>query len=94
MLAPPGVLAPPPRGNPGSATVDTDCDRDGDVDSMCKWAVTYRIHAVSITITVKVYHCADGDRPFDGKIGFGSHFVHKCKFDSDGDEDGICKQTF
>ena len=58
----------------------------------------YRIHAVSvtitITITVKVYHCANGDGPFDGQIGFGIHSVHQCKFDCDGDEDGMCKQTF
>ena len=43
---------------------------------------------MSVTVIVKVYHCANGDGPIDGQIGFGIHSVHQCKFDGDGDEDG------
>ena len=42
------------------------------------------------TITVKVYHCVNGDSPFDGQIIFGTNSVHPCKFYGD----GMCKQTF
>ena len=42
------------------------------------------------TVTVEVYHCANGDRPFDGQIGFRTHSVRRCKFD--GNE--MCKRTF
>ena len=42
---------------------------------------------VAVTVTVKVYCCANGDGP----IGFGTHSVHQCKFD--GDADGTCKRT-
>ena len=41
--------------------------------------------------------CACGDRLFDGQIGFGTHYIHQCKFDGDcdgdGDGDGMCKWT-
>ena len=50
---------------------------------------------VPITITIKFYHCADGDRMFDRQIGFQTHSVRQCKFDSDcegdGDRKGACK---
>ena len=52
---------------------------------------------VWITDPVKVYHCTNGDRPFDRQIGFGTHFVRKSKFDGycngDNDGDGLCKWT-
>ena len=52
---------------------------------------------MSVTVTVKVYHCTDGDGPFDGQIGFRTHSIHQCKFDSDCDRDGYrdgaCKGT-
>ena len=57
--------------------------------------------------SVKVYHCVNGNRPFDGQNLFGTivtcqidrHYVHKCqcKFDREGDGygegegDGTCK---
>ena len=31
---------------------------------------------MSVKVTVKVYHCANGDGPFDGHIGFGIHSVN------------------
>ena len=52
-----------------------------------------------VSVTVKVDHCADGDGPFDGQIGVGTHSVRQCKFDVDGDCDGdgdrdcMCKCT-
>ena len=30
-------------------------------------------------VTVKVYHCANSDRPFDNDSGFGTHSVRQCK---------------
>ena len=52
---------------------------------------------VSVTITIKVHHCVNGDGLFDGEIGFGTRSVHWCKFDGDCDEDGdgdsTCKET-
>ena len=42
-------------------------------------------HTISVTMsvkaTVRVYHCANGDGPFDRHIGSGPHSVHQCKFD-------------
>ena len=53
---------------------------------------------VSLKVTVKVYHCANGDEPFDGQIRFRAYSVHQCKFDNDcygdGDGDGTCRRTF
>ena len=53
--------------------------------------------ARTVTVAVKVYHCANGDRRFDGQIGFRTHSVRQCKFegdcDRDGDGDSMCKQT-
>ena len=53
---------------------------------------------MSVKVTIKVYHFASGDVPFDRQIGFGTHSVHQCKFDGDcdgdGDGGGMCKQTF
>ena len=37
---------------------------------------------VSITFTIKVYHCANGDGLF------GTHSVRQCKFDNDCEGDG------
>ena len=34
------------------------------------------------------FDCVNGDRFFDGQIWFETHFVHQCKFDSEGNEDG------
>ena len=52
---------------------------------------------VSITITIKVYHCANSDGLFDQQIGFGTHSVCQCKVDDgcdgDGDGNGTCKWT-
>ena len=33
-----------------------------------------------------------GDGPFDGKIGSGPYSVRQCKFNGDGDGDGMCKR--
>ena len=48
------------------------------------------------TVTVKVYHCANDEGPFDRQIGFRTHSVCQCKFDGDcdGDGNGTCKRTF
>ena len=43
---------------------------------------------VSVTVPVTVLHCVNGDGPFDGQIGFGTHSVRQCKFDGD----GTCKR--
>ena len=52
---------------------------------------------VSITDTVKVYHCAKGNRPLERQIEFGTHYVRKSKLDGycngDRDGDGMCKWT-
>ena len=48
---------------------------------------------MTFTITIKVYHCANGDR----QIEFGIHSFHQCKYDGDvdgdGNGDGTCKRT-
>ena len=53
--------------------------------------------SASVTVTIQVYHCAIGNGLFDGQIGFGTHYVSQCTFDSDFDEDGVgdgtCKWT-
>ena len=49
---------------------------------------------VSVKVTVKVYHCANGDEPIDGQIGFGTYSILQCKFDDDCYGDGTCKRTF
>ena len=49
---------------------------------------------LSVIVMIKVYHCANGNEPFDGQIGFGTYSVIQCKFDGDGDGEGICKWTF
>ena len=43
------------------------------------------------SVTVKAYHSTNGDKPFDGQIGFGTHSVRQYKFDGDGG--GTCKWT-
>ena len=43
------------------------------------------------TVSVKFYHCVNGDISFDRQNGFGTHSVHQCKFESD--RDGTCKRT-
>ena len=52
---------------------------------------------MSVTVPVEVYHCANGDGPFDGQIGFRAHYVRQCKFhddcDRDGNGDGTRKRT-
>ena len=35
----------------------------------------------SVTVTIKVYNCANDDGLFDGQIGFRIDSVHQCKFD-------------
>ena len=51
-----------------------------------------------VSVTVKVYHCGNGDGLFDEQIGFGTHSVRQCKFDGDcdgdGDGGGTCKWTW
>ena len=58
----------------------------------------YSLCARVVKVTVKVYHCANGDGPFDEQIAFGSYSVHQFKFDEDcygdGNGDGTCKRTF
>ena len=49
--------------------------------------------SVSVTITVKVYHCTIGDGLFDGQVGLGTHSVSKGKFDDDCNGDGTYKRT-
>ena len=44
---------------------------------------------VSVKVTLKVYHCVNGD----GQIGFGILYVRQCKFDGDCDRNGMCKQA-
>ena len=44
--------------------------------------------SVPMSVTAKVYHCADDDGPFDGQIEFGTHSVRQRKFDGDEDDDG------
>ena len=53
-------------------------------------------------MSVKVYHCVNGDGPIDGKNGFCTHFAHQmvCLHshnvnftDGNGDGDGKCKQS-
>ena len=46
-----------------------------------------RAVSVPTAITVNVYHCANGDGPFDRENGFGTHSVCQCKFDGDCDGD-------
>ena len=41
-----------------------------------------------VTVTIKVYHSANGDVLFDTQIELGTHFVHQCKFDGDCNRDG------
>ena len=41
-----------------------------------------------VSVTIKVYHCVNGDGLFDRQIGFRTHSVHQCKFDRDYDGDG------
>ena len=38
--------------------------------------------------------CVNGNRPFDGQIGFGTHSVRQCKVDGDGADDDTCKRNF
>ena len=42
-----------------------------------------RLPAVSDTGTVKVYHCANGDRPLDRQVRFRTHSVCQCTFDGE-----------
>ena len=60
--------------------------------------------SVSLTVSVKVYHCVNGNRLFDGQIEFRTHsdrqtdchYVHNVNLtDGDGDSegDGTCKQA-
>ena len=35
---------------------------------------------VPVSVTVKVYHCVNGDGPFDGEIEFRTHYLSQCKF--------------
>ena len=52
---------------------------------------------VSAKVTVKVYHCANGDGSFDGQIELRTYSLHQCKFDGvcdgDGDGDGTVSHT-
>ena len=34
-----------------------------------------RTVSVPMSVTVEVYRCTNGDGPFDGQIGFGTHSV-------------------
>ena len=52
-----------------------------------------RAVSVPMAITANVYHCANGDGPFDRQIWFGAHSVCQCKFDGDCEGDGTCKPT-
>ena len=45
-----------------------------------------RLHVLSIA-TVKVYHCAKRDGPFDGQNGSWTHSVRQCKFNNNSDGD-------
>ena len=45
----------------------------------------------TVSVTIKFYHCANGDGLFDRRNGSGTHSVHQCNFYGDGD--GTCKRT-
>ena len=48
-----------------------------------------RTVSVSVSVSLKVYHCVNGDGPFDGQNGFCTHPLAWCKPDGD----GTCKQA-
>ena len=43
----------------------------------------------TVSVTIKFYHCANGDGLFDRRNGSGTHSVYQCTFDGD----GTCKRT-
>ena len=61
--------------------------------------------SVSVSVTIKVYHCVNGNSPLDGQNGFCTHSACQTdrtigtmlNFDGDGDGhgdgDGTCKQA-
>ena len=66
----------------------------------CKGLFTRTVSVpLSVKVTVKVYHYANGDGPFGRQVGFRTNSVCQCKFDGDcdgdgdGDGDGTCKRT-
>ena len=71
-------------------------ENNGASESNSKGPFT-RTVSVPVSVTVKVYHCVNGEGLFDSQTGFGTHSACQCKFEGDRDEDGngdeTCKQT-
>ena len=55
-----------------------------------KVTVKAHLHVPSVpaSVTVKVYHCVNGEGLFDSQTGFGTHSACQCKFEGDRDDSG------
>ena len=45
---------------------------------MCSGLFTHTVSVpMPMSVTVKIFHCVNGDGPSEGQIGFGTHSVHQ-----------------
>ena len=69
-------------------------ENNGASESNSKGPFTCTV-SVPVSVTVKAYHCVNGEGLFDSQTGFGTHSACQCKFEGDrdvsGNGDDTCK---